>query len=183
MSQRLWHMRRNWRCSNPGILKFAPLSAICKNARDAETPGPDDQITLDTQCQTKRNRRMGRFVERKSAFADTPHWFGMKAVSILRLEIRAVISMMKSRVYCACSVPVTTPAFVEGRPSANRLHNRRHHIHSMTLSARSTSPAGISRSIAAAVLRLMASSKFDGCSTGTSAGLAPRNILTICRAR
>ena len=55
--------------------------------------------------------------------------------------------------------------------------------HSITLSARSTSPAGSSTPIAFAVLRLTASWKFEGCSTGTSAGLAPRNNLTICRAR
>jgi hypothetical protein len=55
--------------------------------------------------------------------------------------------------------------------------------HSITLSARSRSPAGISWPIAFAVLRLMTISKVEGCSTGTSEGLAPRSTLVICRAR
>ena len=59
----------------------------------------------------------------------------------------------------------------------------RQKAHSITLSARSTSPAGSSWPMALAVLRLMASSKFDGCSTGTSVGFVPRSNLTTCRAR
>src|SRR5262245_61454383 len=55
--------------------------------------------------------------------------------------------------------------------------------HSITSSARSTRPVGTSWPIALAVRRLMTSSKTVGCSTGMSAGFAPRNILTIIRAR
>jgi hypothetical protein len=55
--------------------------------------------------------------------------------------------------------------------------------HSITPLARSTSPAGTSWPIIFAALRLITSSKFVGCSTGRSAGLMPRNILTIIRAR
>src|SRR5258708_22803154 len=55
-------------------------------------------------------------------------------------------------------------------------------IYSITLSARSTSPAGISCPMAFAVLRLTTSSKFDGCSTGTSAGLAPQHLGDLPRA-
>ena len=54
--------------------------------------------------------------------------------------------------------------------------------HSMTLSARSTSVAGSSIPIALAVRRLITSSNLVGCSTGRSAGLAPRNTLTSMRA-
>src|SRR5262249_27560185 len=46
-------------------------------------------------------------------------------------------------------------------------------LHSITLSARSTRPAGTSCPIALAVLRLITSSNVVGCSTGRSAGLAP----------
>src|SRR6266446_3731051 len=56
-------------------------------------------------------------------------------------------------------------------------------LHSITLSARSTRPAGTSWPIAFAVLRLMTSSKWVGCSTEISAGLAPRSIRATSRAR
>src|SRR5262249_8004195 len=54
--------------------------------------------------------------------------------------------------------------------------------HSITLSARSTSPTGTSCPIALAVLRLMTSSNLVGCSMGRSAGLPPRKTLTTNRA-
>ena len=54
--------------------------------------------------------------------------------------------------------------------------------YSITLSARSTRSAGTSRPIACAALRLITSSKWVGCSTGMSAGSAPRNILATIRA-
>src|SRR5438132_10804088 len=55
--------------------------------------------------------------------------------------------------------------------------------HSITLSARSTRPAGTSCPIALAVLRLITSSNVVGCSTGNSAGFAPLRILATIRAR
>src|SRR5262245_17956967 len=55
-------------------------------------------------------------------------------------------------------------------------------LHSITLSARRTSPAGISCPIALAVLRLMTSSNLVGCSMGRSTGLPPRKTLTTNRA-
>jgi hypothetical protein len=58
------------------------------------------------------------------------------------------------------------------------MHRSREHRHSITLSARSTSPAGTSCPIAFAACRLMTSSNRVGCSTGMSAGLAPRSTLT-----
>ena|ERR1700730_3557256 len=50
--------------------------------------------------------------------------------------------------------------------------------HSMTSSARARSEGGIARPSAFAVLRLMTSSNFVGCSTGRSDGFAPLRILS-----
>src|SRR5262249_6373676 len=50
--------------------------------------------------------------------------------------------------------------------------------HSMTSSARASNVGGISRPSVFAVLRLMTSSIFVGCSTGSSAGCAPFKILS-----
>src|SRR5262245_12354089 len=51
-------------------------------------------------------------------------------------------------------------------------------LHSITSSARSRNDSGIVSPIALAVVRLMTRSNFVGCSTGMSAGLAPRRILS-----
>src|SRR5262249_60191825 len=50
--------------------------------------------------------------------------------------------------------------------------------HSMTRSARSSRDGGIVKPRAFAVLRLMITSNFVGCSMGRSAGLAPFKILS-----
>src|SRR5215831_11700219 len=50
--------------------------------------------------------------------------------------------------------------------------------HSITRSASASSWGGISSPSAFAVLKLITSSNFVGCSTGKSAGLAPFNILS-----
>ncbi len=60
------------------------------------------------------------------------------------------------------------PRVLDWRPSAD---------HWMTWSARTSTDCGIVRPSAFAVLRLMTSSNFVGCSTGRSAGLAPFRIL------
>jgi len=49
--------------------------------------------------------------------------------------------------------------------------------HSITSSARASMVGAISRPMAFAVLRLITISNFVGCSTGRSAGFAPRTIL------
>src|SRR5262245_58806986 len=70
------------------------------------------------------------------------------------------------------------------RPRSRRAAEQRDElapVHSITLSARSTSPAGTSWPIAFAVLRLMTSSNRVGCSTGRSAGLMPRSSFASCR--
>ena len=51
-----------------------------------------------------------------------------------------------------------------------------HHL--ISLSARASTSGGIVRPICLAVLRLITSSNFVGCSTGRSAGLAPFRILS-----
>jgi hypothetical protein len=55
-------------------------------------------------------------------------------------------------------------------------------VYSITLSARATNVAGTVIPIALAVLRLITSSNFVGCSIGISAGLTPCKILTVSRA-
>ena len=50
--------------------------------------------------------------------------------------------------------------------------------HLITLSARYSTDCGIVSPICFAVLRLMTSSNFIGCSTGRSAGFVPFNILS-----
>ena len=52
------------------------------------------------------------------------------------------------------------------------------HAYSMTSSARASSVGGTSRPSALAVVRLMTRSNLVGCSTGMSAGFAPRKILS-----
>jgi hypothetical protein len=54
----------------------------------------------------------------------------------------------------------------------------RAHLHRITSSAWNSSVGGMVSPIALAVLRLMISSNFVGCSTGRSAGLAPFRILS-----
>src|SRR5262249_53400827 len=51
-------------------------------------------------------------------------------------------------------------------------------VHSITSSARSRNDSGIDRPSTLAVVRLMMRSNLVGCSTGMSAGFAPRRILS-----
>src|SRR5262249_19357320 len=51
-------------------------------------------------------------------------------------------------------------------------------LHSITSSARASSVGGTVRPSAIAVIRLITSSNLVGCSTGRSAGLVPRRILS-----
>src|SRR5262245_11021800 len=67
------------------------------------------------------------------------------------------------------------------RPRRRRAAEQRDEIappHSITSSARASRVGGTSRPSALAVLRLITSSNFVGCSTGRSAGLAPLRILS-----
>ena len=51
-------------------------------------------------------------------------------------------------------------------------------FYSITSSARASNPAGTLMPSALAILRLIRNSNFVGCSTGSSLGLAPFNILS-----
>ena len=67
------------------------------------------------------------------------------------------------------------------RPRRRRAAEQRDELappHSITSSARASSIGGTSRPSALAVLRLITSSNLVGCSTGRSAGFAPRRILS-----
>src|SRR5262249_42485577 len=64
------------------------------------------------------------------------------------------------------------------RRRAAEQRDERATFHSITSSARSKNGSGILRPSALAVVRLMTSSNFVGCSTGMSAGFAPRKILS-----
>src|SRR5262245_50677072 len=67
------------------------------------------------------------------------------------------------------------------RPRRSRANEKRDELaplHSITSSARASSIGGISMPSALAVLRFTTSSKRVGCSTGSSAGLAPLIILS-----
>src|SRR5262245_23296452 len=55
-------------------------------------------------------------------------------------------------------------------------------LHSITSSARASSVGGTSRPSALAVNKLMTRSNLVGCSTGISAGFAPRRILSTMSA-
>jgi hypothetical protein len=64
-------------------------------------------------------------------------------------------------------------------PTSARNRSDRHH--SMTLSGRTRTESGTLRLSAAAVLRFKVRSNVTGCSTGSSVGTAPLNILpTYC---
>src|SRR5262249_30413018 len=67
------------------------------------------------------------------------------------------------------------------RPRCRRAAEQRDDLapsHSITSSARASRVGGTSRPSALAFVRLIARSNFVGCSTGMSAGFAPRRILS-----
>ena len=65
-----------------------------------------------------------------------------------------------------------------GREQMRQICRARRESYSITSSARTSSVGGISRPSAFAVIRLTASSNLVGCSTGRSAGFAPRRSLS-----
>src|SRR6516164_9524801 len=64
------------------------------------------------------------------------------------------------------------------RSRAAEQRDERAALHSITSSARASSVGGISRPRAFAVVMFMMRSNLVGCSTGMSAGFAPRRILS-----
>src|SRR5262245_11247173 len=87
---------------------------------------------------------------------------------------------------CAAEIPDhRQPSLLRprrNRPRRCRTADQRDELappdHSITSSARATSVGGTWMPSAAAVLRLITSSNFVGCSTGKSAGLTPFNTLS-----
>src|SRR5262249_50868255 len=76
-------------------------------------------------------------------------------------------------------LPVLLPVR-KSRPRGRRTAEQRDELaalHSITSSARARNDSGIVRPIAFAVLRLMTSSNFVGCSTGMSFGCLPCKIF------
>src|SRR5262249_25360201 len=68
------------------------------------------------------------------------------------------------------------------RPRRCRTAEKREELappHSITSSARCRNASGMVRPSTFAVVRLMTRSNLVGCSTGMSAGLVPRNILSM----
>jgi len=87
----------------------------------------------------------------------------------------------RSHVRVAAALPPTTAVVLQRRERqfraiAGLMHRSKRH-HSITSSARSRIDVGNSIPIAFAVLRLTTISNFVTCSTGRSAGVAPRRIL------
>jgi hypothetical protein len=64
-------------------------------------------------------------------------------------------------------------------PKADKVRRSKNWFYSITSSATANSGAGIARTNAFAVFRLITKSNFVGSSTGISAGLAPFRILSI----
>jgi hypothetical protein len=58
------------------------------------------------------------------------------------------------------------------------MHRSKRHYHSKTWSARARSDGGTVRPSASAVIKFTTRSNLVGCSTGRSAGFAPRKILS-----
>src|SRR5262245_44220679 len=65
-----------------------------------------------------------------------------------------------------------------GGANSGPMHRSKRRAYSITSSARASRDGGAVRPSALAVLRLMTSSNFVGCSTGKLAGLAPLRILS-----
>ena len=76
----------------------------------------------------------------------------------------------------------TQPRNVCFVPIADILQRGKERRYSITLSARSSNDSGIVKPSALAVVRLMTKSYLVGCSTGMSAGFAPRRILSVISA-
>jgi hypothetical protein len=64
-------------------------------------------------------------------------------------------------------------------PNSGLMRGSRQHAYSITSSARSRNASGMAKPSTLAVVRLMTRSNLVGCSTGMSAGLVPRNILSM----
>ena len=91
-------------------------------------------------------------------------------VVIVRLPTATLVKQTRQHSHC---VPL---------PDSCTATNNCPNVYSITLSARRTSPAGISWPIALAARRLSTNSNLVGCSTGSSPGLIPRSTWMSSRA-
>ena len=91
---------------------------------------------------------------------------------LARLHVpRIQTGLLRSRIRQVCAI--NGPEQVQQSACRKPVRN-----YSITSSARASSEGGMVRPSALAVLRLTINSNFDGCSTGSSAGLAPFRILS-----
>jgi Putative restriction endonuclease len=141
----------------------------------------DSSLALD------RLRRDGRYA--RAGIAD--YWIVDLIDEVLEVYRDPVAGPAKLGVWKYDSVRLlrrnatVTPLAAPGRGSASKRCCRSSATghwcprgQSITSSARASRAGGIVRPSAAAALRLITSSNFEGCSTGKSAGLAPLRILS-----
>ena len=101
------------------------------------------------------------------ATLDTGGWLALTRPGLSPGKMRqAYLGAITSKLSCGS---------LAGRPLERRVGQR---CHSITWSARSSNDRGIDKPSALAVLRLITNSNLVGCSTGSSAGLAPLSILS-----
>src|SRR5262249_37667863 len=111
---------------------------------------------------------------------------------ILALDIAGLLQTLMKRAHHGCEAVgqsaveepdhrhcrLLRPRRQRPRRRAAEKRNERAALHSITSSARASSVGGTSRPSALAVTRLTTRSNLVGCSTGMSAGFAPRRILS-----
>src|SRR5262249_25572148 len=97
-------------------------------------------------------------------------------------RLRFLIVRSQVREYADPPHPLRRPRARRERPRCRGAAQQRDKLapphHSITSSARASNVGGISRPSALAVTKLMMRSNLVGCSTGSSAGFAPRRILS-----
>src|SRR5258705_506260 len=108
----------------------------------------------------------------------TIHQVAARALAVISFE-RRVEALMPFIVACPVISFLRRCAYTMKR--GERTTEKGHELtplHSITSSARASSDGGKMRPSALAVVRLMMRSNLVGCSTGISAGVAPRRILS-----
>jgi hypothetical protein len=105
-----------------------------------------------------------RYVSRGTVLEETEIYDGRRQGFFEWLEIELIDALVRSLAGLSCRRIQFNPSVARG--------------YLITLSALASTFGGIVRPICLAVLRLMISSNFFGCSTGRSAGLVPFKILS-----
>jgi hypothetical protein len=93
------------------------------------------------------------------------------------LELGHVLVNGPKSASAGCPQSAQMPTGGEWRARSQKCHNRKSVRYSITSSARARIDGGMVRPSALAVLRLITKSNLVGCSTGMSAGFAPRRIF------